>query len=57
MFRDCSTVLAGVFVPGDKHVRLVLIGGSRNADDAARLEGLKSLARELGIAVRFPSVV
>ncbi|KAK7689918.1 hypothetical protein QCA50_006557 [Cerrena zonata] len=35
--------------PGDKHVRLVLIGGSRNADDAARLEGLKSLAKELGI--------
>lgn len=40
--------------PGDKHVRLVLIGGSRNADDAARLEGLKSLAKELGIVVRFP---
>ncbi|CAL1713659.1 unnamed protein product [Somion occarium] len=36
--------------PGDQHVRLVLIGGSRNKDDADRLESLKSLAKELGIA-------
>ncbi|KAI0727902.1 mannosyltransferase [Fomitopsis betulina] len=34
--------------PG-KHVQLVLIGGSRNEEDAARVEGLRALAKELGI--------
>ena len=32
-------------------VRLVLIGGSRNADDAARVEGLRALAKELSVEV------
>lgn len=36
--------------PG-KHVQLVLIGGSRNEEDAARVEGLRALAKELGIEV------
>lgn len=30
-------------------VKLVLLGGSRNAEDAARVEGLRQLAKELGI--------
>ena len=33
------------------HVRLVLVGGSRNAEDAARVEGLKALSKELDIEV------
>ncbi|OCH87325.1 mannosyltransferase [Obba rivulosa] len=33
----------------EKRVRLVLLGGSRNADDATRVEGLKALAKELDI--------
>lgn len=37
--------------PGDTHVQLVLIGGSRNDEDAARVEGLRALAKELGIEV------
>ena len=37
--------------PGNAHVRLVLVGGSRNAEDAARVEGLRALAKELGIEV------
>ena len=37
--------------PGDAHVQLVLVGGSRNAEDAARVEGLRALAKELGIEV------
>ena len=32
-------------------VRLVLIGGSRNADDAARVDNLKELAKKLRIEV------
>ena len=36
---------------GDKGVELVLIGGSRNAEDAARVEGLQALAKELKIEV------
>jgi alpha-1,2-mannosyltransferase len=34
-----------------KKVRLVLIGGSRNADDAARVDRLKEMAVNLGIQV------
>lgn len=37
--------------PGNAHVQLVLVGGSRNAEDAARVEGLRALAKELGIEV------
>ncbi|KAF8627395.1 hypothetical protein AX17_006210 [Amanita inopinata Kibby_2008] len=33
----------------DHGVKLMLIGGSRNSEDAARVEGLRQLARELGI--------
>ncbi|ETW82230.1 glycosyltransferase family 4 protein [Heterobasidion irregulare TC 32-1] len=33
----------------EDRVRLVLIGGSRNADDAARVESLRALAKELGV--------
>ncbi|GBE85155.1 GDP-Man:Man(3)GlcNAc(2)-PP-Dol alpha-1,2-mannosyltransferase [Sparassis crispa] len=42
-------------IPGDLQVKLTLVGGSRNAADAARVEGLRSLAVELGIEehVRF----
>ena len=32
-------------------VKLVLIGGSRNADDAARVNGLRELAQQLDIKV------
>ncbi|KIP05207.1 glycosyltransferase family 4 protein, partial [Phlebiopsis gigantea 11061_1 CR5-6] len=32
-----------------RNVQLVLIGGSRNAEDAARVDGLRALARELAI--------
>ena len=44
--------------PGDAHVQLVLVGGSRNEEDAARVEGLRALAKELGIEVfsRFYSL-
>lgn len=33
-------------------VKLVMVGGSRNAGDAARVDGLRALAEELGVAVR-----
>lgn len=36
---------------GAKKVELVLIGGSRNAEDAARVESLRALAKELKIEV------
>lgn len=32
--------------------RLVMVGGSRNAEDAARVDALRALAEELGIDVR-----
>ncbi|KAK2465284.1 hypothetical protein APHAL10511_002638 [Amanita phalloides] len=35
--------------PEHATVKLVVIGGSRNADDAARVEGLRELARQLDI--------
>lgn len=38
--------------PGPLQVRLVMMGGSRNAEDAARIDALRELARELGIEVR-----
>jgi len=37
---------------GEGQVKLVLVGGSRNAGDATRVEGLRALAKELGIEVR-----
>ncbi|KZT64178.1 glycosyltransferase family 4 protein [Daedalea quercina L-15889] len=43
--------------PGEAHVQLVLVGGSRNAEDAARVEGLKALAKELGIEEHVEFVV
>ncbi|KAI0698166.1 mannosyltransferase [Cytidiella melzeri] len=33
----------------DKSVKLVLLGGSRNADDAARVEQLRSMAKQLHV--------
>jgi alpha-1,2-mannosyltransferase len=36
----------------DKTVKLVLLGGSRNAEDAARVEQLRSMTKELKIEVR-----
>ena len=36
---------------GKLPIKLVLIGGSRNAEDAARVEGLRTLAKELKIEV------
>jgi alpha-1,2-mannosyltransferase len=38
---------------GGSQIKLVLVGGSRNAEDAARVEGLRALAKELGIEVRI----
>ncbi len=35
----------------DDSTKLVLLGGSRNAEDAARVEGLRALAKELKIEV------
>lgn len=35
----------------DSSVRLVLLGGSRNAEDAARVEELRVLAKKLNIDV------
>jgi alpha-1,2-mannosyltransferase len=37
--------------PSKDCIKLVLVGGSRNADDAARVEGLRVLSKELGIEV------
>ena len=34
-------------------VKLVLVGGSRNAEDMARVDGLRRLAKELGIEVCY----
>ena len=34
---------------GNEEVKLVLVGSSRNAEDAARIDNLENLARELGI--------
>lgn len=39
-----------------KDVRLVMIGGCRNAEDEARVESLRSLAKELDISVRSRSI-
>ena len=41
--------------PSSDSVRLVLVGGSRNAGDAARVAGLHALSKELGIEVSDPS--
>ncbi|KAF8993493.1 hypothetical protein BDQ17DRAFT_1546014 [Cyathus striatus] len=41
----------------ESQVQLVLVGGSRNAEDAARVEGLKNLSRELGIQDQVVFVV
>ena len=38
--------------PEQKDVRFVLIGGVRNDGDAARVEELKALAKELDVSVR-----
>lgn len=35
----------------DKTVKLVLLGGSRNAEDADRVEQLRSVAKELKVEV------
>lgn len=43
--------------PGDQYVKLVLIGGSRNVADAARVEGLRSLAAKLGVQEQVQFVV
>jgi alpha-1,2-mannosyltransferase len=37
--------------PDNSGVKLVLVGGSRNAGDAARVDGLQLLAKDLGIEV------
>jgi alpha-1,2-mannosyltransferase len=36
---------------GDKKISLTMMGGTRNAEDKERAEGLKQLASELGVAV------
>ncbi|KZT12185.1 glycosyltransferase family 4 protein [Laetiporus sulphureus 93-53] len=43
--------------PGNAHVQLVLLGGSRNAEDAARVESLRVLAKELAIEEHVQFVV
>lgn len=40
------------YATGPNSVKLVLVGGSRNAADAARVDDLRELARQLGIEVR-----
>lgn len=35
----------------EENVKLVLLGGSRNAGDATRVEGLRRLAKDLDIEV------
>jgi len=40
------------YASGPDSVRLVLIGGSRNAGDAARVDALRELSRQLEIEVR-----
>ena len=40
------------FVAGKDQIKLVLLGGSRNDGDAARVERLRALAKELEIEVR-----
>ncbi|KAJ3551117.1 hypothetical protein NM688_g4919 [Phlebia brevispora] len=42
---------------GDKRVQLVLIGGSRNAEDAARVDDLRALAKELKIDEQVQFIV
>lgn len=32
-------------------MKLVLVGGVRNAEDASRVESLRKLAKELGVSV------
>ncbi|GJE92608.1 glycosyltransferase family 4 protein [Phanerochaete sordida] len=41
----------------EKGVKLVLIGGSRNAEDAARVDRLRGLAKELGIEAYVEFIV
>ncbi|KAI0931011.1 hypothetical protein AcV7_005038 [Taiwanofungus camphoratus] len=41
----------------DKSVKLVLMGGSRNAEDASRVENLRSLAAGLGITEHVQFIV
>ena len=41
----------------DAGVKLVLVGGSRNAEDAARVDGLRHLAKELGIEVCVLNII
>jgi len=41
----------------DSSVKLVMLGGSRNADDAARVEQLRALAKELKIDAKVQFVV
>lgn len=43
----------------DTNLKLVLLGGSRNADDGARVEELRTLAKKLGVEVgdlSFPTL-
>jgi len=42
---------------GDHQVKLVLVGGSRNPADAARVDGLRALAKDLGIERHVEFVV
>jgi alpha-1,2-mannosyltransferase len=42
---------------GDRRVKLILIGGSRNEEDAQRVEELRDLAVHLGIAAHVDFVV
>jgi hypothetical protein len=36
---------------GDKRITLTMMGGTRNAEDKERAEGLRNLAIELGVSV------
>jgi len=45
------------YASGPDSVRLVLIGGSRNAGDAARVDDLRNLSRQLGIEDRAEFVI
>lgn len=41
----------------EQQVKLVMVGGSRNAEDAARVEGLRALAKELNVEEHVEIIV
>ncbi|EGN97922.1 glycosyltransferase family 4 protein [Serpula lacrymans var. lacrymans S7.3] len=56
-FRELLKMHPSYGMKGDEEVRLVLLGGSRNDEDAARVEALRRLAKELDIQYNVEFVV